>query len=199
MSQMNYGHNNGYCGRRNRTSRTVMFLRACIVTWFIAMFFGWLTNGIFHWIPSIGKVNVVYSDGVVSFDDQVWAFIKHSFISVPVAVSIFVLPAWLFTTIAANLFYGNNPVWVQWVQEGGSHFWDNLLWPINPDSDFVRRGGVDPLLPIPHGVYVDPNWQYQCQNCFNLIPYEGEGCNVCGAGYQPVQQANLDPSNVPLP
>lgn len=183
--QINYGHENGYCGRRNRTSRFVMFLRACVCTWFIAMFLGWLTNGFFHWIPPEGKGGAEYSGGSVSFDDQVKIFLMYNFIAVPVATALATSLTWFFTNIAAHAFYGHNPVWRQWIREGGDPFWDNLWWPINQDSDIVKRGGVDPLLPVPPGVHVDSDWDYQCQNCFNMLPYEGAPCQVCGQGFPP--------------
>lgn len=196
MSQKDYGHGNGVGGRRNRTSRMVMFLRLLVIGYVIAIGFGWLTNGFIHWIPPQGKVGHEFSDGVVSIGDQWRMFFAYMFITVPVACAGILVFPWLIMTVVAHAMNQNNPEFKQWIQEGGSPFWDYFMpWPINPDSKIVRRGGIDPIKPVPSHIYVDPTWPYYCLTCYNRLPHKESPCGVC-AGATP--EPSPHPRAVPM-
>jgi len=180
--QINYGHENGVSGRRNRTSRTVMFFRMCVTMWIITFSFGWLTSGFIPWVPRIGQLGHEFGAGGATRYDQIMQMLGYTFISIPGGIFMCIWPIWLVLAILGEVYYRpKSPEWAQFFDEGGSLWWDKLMiWPVNPDSLVVRHGGIDPILPIPEGVHIEPRWPYYCNKCYNRLPYEFCPCGVCG-------------------
>jgi len=138
LNQRDYGHHNGYSGRRNRTPRIVMFLRCCVP--------GFLICGLWTYMimPPQGKVGWSYTDGVCTLEDQIDMVIGVGIIAPLIGSFLTLTIPWFFFHLVSTVEMKNDAGWQQFLEEGGSPFWDHYLpWPFNPDSKIVRWGGCD--------------------------------------------------------
>lgn len=87
---------------------------------------------------------------------------------------IMVLLGWIGTSLVMKFFYGNDPQYQQYLDGGGSPFWDSI-W--GAPSDYT--------LPFDEPSYdrefVPPrSWGFQCLSCFARVEHPNGRCWNCG-------------------
>lgn len=147
-----------------RTSRFAMYIRGLILG---TLIFGSVLA------PFVGYVGYVYG-GILTF--LVW--------------TVLCVVGSIASKVFCDLWYGtfqDDEQYHALKLSGGHPFWDVVLpWPINPDSQAVRGGG----LPEPNTKWTPPeSYRYQCYLCGARNPDPYGVCWNCHADYS-------DPDNV---
>lgn len=142
-----------------RTSRFVVFLRACLFVFLVYTILGWLWN----WAAG----------------QRTWSLLEMA-ISAVLTVLFFGGSAWIIVHLLMALLYGGDPSYRRYWQGGGDPYFDSLPKPINPDSEWTRRTG---LQEPEYGDFVPPDhWRYQCPRCGARVEHRIDVCWRCGYG-----------------
>lgn len=153
-----------YRGRRNRTPKSVMWLRGCLWAALASCLFAFVV---------VGSTDNDQEEGLWMVGMMIWLGV----VLANLAYGLFYWTSGLYDVVLGP---DRQPV-DQFVAEGGSYFWDRcMIWPINTDSERVRFGYPDPKRGYPEWYDSESHLGYPaCPNCW--APYDpSHGCSVCG-------------------
>ena len=141
-----------------RTSKGVVFLRSCLMFFVIYMILAWVWNSITgtnFWKP--------------------WEMA----ICAVLTVLLYGGFAWGFTNFGMSLLFGRNNQYRAYRNSGGDPFFDSLPRLLNPDSQTVRRTGMDE----PRSNQTVPgSWQFRCPQCNARVQHRVDVCWNCNYG-----------------
>ncbi len=141
-----------------RSSKSVVFVRSCVVIFLIYLPISWMWN-------SMTQTN----------------YLKPSEIAIAAAVSVLFYGgfAWLVTNVGIRLLFGRNARYRAYRNSGGDPFIDMLPRVFNPDSPTFRATGMDE----PETIFVPPaNWQFRCPQCNARVQHRIDVCWNCSYG-----------------
>lgn len=109
---------------------------------------------------------------------QYWTFWRISGCALTATV---VIVAWYwFLSWRETQMVKDDPQYLRWKATGGHYFFDSLPRVVNPDSDFIRQGGIPE--PDYTGFAPPSHWQYQCPVCGARVQFAVDVCWNCSYG-----------------